>query len=421
MTTLENAPLTAVPVHVPDSVLEDLRRRLRDTRWSEDQADDDYYGVTRSELRRLAEYWADGFDWRAAEARINAFEHYRVDVRGIPVHFMRKAGVGPTPLPLILTHGWPWTFWHWSKVIDQLADPGAHGGSPEDAFDVIVPSFPGFGFSSPLPADEPMNFWKTADLWHDLMTEVLGYRYYGAAGADLGGLVSGQLGHKYADEVVAVHIGSPLPLDMFSSDRAWDITLGQTVPDGTPAPIRDQYVAVLKKFAPHMAVHMLDSGTLGHALADSPVGMLAWLLERWANWSDSDDDLSAVFSDDDILTHATIYWATNTIASSMRSYADSNRYPWVPSHDRRPVVEAPTGLTFVGYENPPGVSTEMRVDAFLASDRAPWFNHVNVTAHPRGGHFIPWEVPDEWVDDLRRTFRGRRAPSTTRTGESRTT
>jgi len=149
--TTRSFPLEQTPIHVSDEVLDDLRRRLTATRWQPDAGHDDgYYGVRRSDLQELVAYWADGFDWRAAERRINAYEHYRVDVSGVPVHFMRKPGVGPSPVPLILSHGWPWTFWQWSKVIEPLADPAACGDDPADAFDVIVPSLPGFGFSTPL-------------------------------------------------------------------------------------------------------------------------------------------------------------------------------------------------------------------------------------------------------------------------------
>lgn len=135
---------------------------------------------------------------------------------------------------------------------------------------------------------------------------------------------------------------------------------------------------------------------------------LAWILERWANWSDNDGHVEHVFSKDDLLTHAMIFWVNNAIETSMRMYANANRCPWTPAHDRWPVVEAPTGITFVGYENPPGVTTENRVQHFLSSDRASWYNHVNVTVHDRGGHFIPWEIPDGWIDDVRRTFRHHR-------------
>ena len=399
-------PLTPTPLQVPDEVLDDLRRRLAATRWPLDAGNGDgYYGVPRSYLQELVAYWADGFDWRAAERAINAYEHYRVDVGGVPVHFMRRPGVGPDPVPLILSHGWPWTFWHWSKVVDPLADPAAFGADPADAFDVIAPSLPGFGFSTPL-ADQPdMNFWKIADVWHELMTGVLGHERYAAGGCDVGALVTGQLGHRYADELYAIHIGSGQKLTLFNGDRAWDLSGGRPIPSGLAADIHAQIVALEKRFAVHLAAHVLDPSTLAYGLADSPVGMLAWMLERWTNWSDNHGDVETVFSKDDLLTHATIYWAGDAIETSIRTYANNNRYPWTPSHDRWPQVEAPTGITFVGYENPPGVGTDRRVQHFLESDRAAWYNHVNLTAHDHGGHFIPWEIPDEWVEDLRRTLR----------------
>ncbi|MEU5868059.1 epoxide hydrolase [Nonomuraea sp. NPDC047529] len=400
-------PLRPEPLHVPDEVLDDLRRRLALTRWPATAGNEDgFYGVRGDHLRDLVAYWAGGFDWRAAERAINAYEHYRVDVGGVPVHFMRKPGVGPAPVPLILSHGWPWTFWHWSKVIDPLADPGAHGGDPAEAFDVIVPSLPGFGFSAPLDHRPDMNFWKIADVWHELMTGVLGHDRYAAAGCDVGALVTGQLGHKYADELYAVHIGSAQKLTMFNGDRAWDLSGGMPIPDGLPADVHARIVELDRRFAVHLAAHVLAPSTLGFGLADSPAGMLAWILERWTKWSDNGGDIENVFTKDDLLTHATIFWAGNTIDSSIRTYANNNRYPWTPSHDRWPVVEAPTGITFVGYENPPGVTTgEQRIQGFVDGERGAWYNHVDITAHDRGGHFIPWEIPGEWVADLRRTFR----------------
>ncbi|WP_431918418.1 epoxide hydrolase family protein [Nonomuraea jabiensis] len=403
------SPLEPTPIHVPDDVLADLRRRLELTRWPDDVGNDDWsYGVNRAYLRELVDYWHTGYDWRKAEAAINAYEHYRVEVDGVPVHFMRRPGVGPSPTPLILTHGWPWTFWHWSKVIDPLADPGAHGGDPAEAFDVIVPSFPGFGFSTPLPDHPDMNFWKVADLWHTLMTRVLGHERYAAAGCDVGALVTGQLGHKYAAELHGIHIGSGQKLTLFNGDRAWDLSGGQPIPDGLPADVHARIVALDKRFAVHLAAHVLAPSTLAYGLTDSPAGMLAWILERWVSWSDHGGDIESVFTKDDLLTHAMIFWVTNSIGTSIRTYANNNRYPWTPSHDRQPPVEAPTGITFVGYENPPGATTDQRVRHFAGSDRGAWYNHVNLTVHDRGGHFIPWEIPGEWVDDLRRTFRGRR-------------
>ncbi|RAJ58949.1 epoxide hydrolase-like protein [Streptomyces sp. Amel2xB2] len=408
--TAEPFPLESVPIHVPDRVLEDLRDRLARTRSPVDEANEDWpYGVPRSYLEELVAYWADGFDWRRAEAALNAYPQHQVTVDGVPVHFLRKPGRGPRPIPLILSHGWPWTFWHFSKVLDPLADPGAFGGDPADAFDVIVPSLPGFGFPGPLTGFPDVNFWKVADLWHLLMTRTLGHDRYAAGGCDIGGLISSQLGHKYADHLYGIHIGSGLPLDFFNGPRAWDFARGRPLTDDQPDDVRARIVELDRRSAVHLSAHMLDGATLAHGLSDSPAGLLAWLLERWSAWSDNGGDVESVFTKDDLLTHATIYWVNNSAATSMRYYANANRHPWTPSHDRTPVVQAPAGLTFVGYENPPGVHTaEQRVRWFENSPQAAWFHHVNVTAHDRGGHFIPWEVPGAWVDDLRRTFRGLR-------------
>ncbi|MET7925349.1 epoxide hydrolase, partial [Streptomyces sp. NPDC005349] len=320
-------PLDPTPVHVPDAVLEDLRRRLDMTRWPDDVGNGDwFYGVDRGYLQELAEYWLHSYDWRKAEAAINAYEHYQVRVDGVPVHFMRRPGAGPNPTPLILTHGWPWTFWHWSKVVDPLADPAAFGGDPADAFDVIVPSLPGFGFSAPLRDHPDMNFWKVADLWHTLMTDTLGHTRYAAGGCDIGALVTGQLGHKYADELLGIHIGSGQKLTFFNGDRAWDLSGGQPIPDGLPDDVRARILALDRRFASHLAVHVLDSSTLAYGLSDSPVGLLAWILERWVSWSDHQGDIETVFTKDDLLTHATIFWACNTIGTSTRYYANANRY-----------------------------------------------------------------------------------------------
>jgi pimeloyl-ACP methyl ester carboxylesterase len=266
-------------IHVPDEVLDELRSRLTATKWPLDVGNDDgFYGVPRNYLQELVGYWCDDYDWRAAERTINSYEHCRVEVGGVPVHFMRNAGIGPNPIPLILSHGWPWTFWHWSKVIDPLADPASFGGDPADAFDAIVPSLPGFGFSTPLTSRPDMNFWKIADIWHELMTSVLRYDRYAAGGCDVGALITGQLGHKYASELYAIHIGSAQKLTLFNGDRAWNVGGGGPIPDNLPPAIRARIDALEKRFAVHLAAHVLGPSTLGYGLADSPVGMLAWIL-----------------------------------------------------------------------------------------------------------------------------------------------
>jgi pimeloyl-ACP methyl ester carboxylesterase len=177
--TVENAAIERFVIEIADSDLDDLVRQLKSTRWAPDPENEDQtYGLRTEYLKSLVDYWIDGFDWRAAERRINEFTHHRVQVDSVPVRFIREPGKGPAPIPLILSHGWPWTFWDYSKVIRPLADPAAYGGDPADAFEVIVPSLAGFGFSTPTAGD--MNHGKMPDRWNTLMTDVLGHEKYAA-------------------------------------------------------------------------------------------------------------------------------------------------------------------------------------------------------------------------------------------------
>jgi pimeloyl-ACP methyl ester carboxylesterase len=389
-------------VAVPGEDLAELTRRLKATRWARDPRNEDQvYGISTSYLKDLVDYWIDGFDWRAAERELNEFTHHRVNVDGVPVHFIREPGRGPAPIPLILSHGWPWTFWFWSKVIRPLADPASYGGDPADAFDVIVPSLAGFGFSTPTAGD--MNHWKMAELWNTLMTDVLGYPKYAAGGSDYGSLVTAQLGHKYARNLYGIHLGADLPLNMFNGESYW--SLGE-IPEGVPDEVRPELVSFYETYASHVAVHMLDAQTVTHGLNDSPAGMLAWILQRWRKWSDKNGVFEDVFDRDFILTNATIYWVTESIGSSIRSYRNANRWPWQPSHDRKPAVEAPAGFTFLaGDRYPPGATVDTRVAFFENGHSRDWFNPVYLKAHARGGHFVPWENPEAVIDDVRATFR----------------
>jgi len=207
--------------------LEDLRERLERFRAAPDFGNDDWrYGMEGRYLRTLVDSWLDAYDWREAEAEMNRFEHWRVSIDGVPIHYMRRAGTGPRPMPLIVTHGWPWTFWDHRYVIEPLADPAAFGGDPADAFDVIVPSLPGFAFSSPLTTTG-IGWARTADLWANLMKDVLGYPRFAAAGGDWGAFVTAQLGHKYAPLLYGVYESFPaiLGVDYYAireSDYAED-------------------------------------------------------------------------------------------------------------------------------------------------------------------------------------------------------
>ncbi|MGK5638651.1 epoxide hydrolase family protein [Streptomyces sp. URMC 126] len=400
---------TRFTIEVPQAELDDLRARLRATRFAPDlDNEDEKYGLSTAYLRRLVELWADGFDWRAAEKRLNtAYTHHRLDIGGTPVHFVREPGTGPAPTPLILTHGWPWTFLDWTRVLGPLADPAAHGGDPSDAFEVIIPSLPGFGFSTPLTNGRE-NYVDMADRFHTLMTETLGHERYAVCGSDYGALVAAQLAHRYPESVIGVHLGMPAPLPAFQGYRYWDITGGQDIPDGASPQLVADLEGLRDTLASHLAVHCLDAQTLTHGLNDSPAGMLAWILKRWKSWSDQSAVFEDVYPDEHILTTATIYWVTQSIGSSIRAYKNAHLYPEPKDRWSTPAITVPTGFTFhLGDHSSPGIDTPEQYEAAIRHGMTPHvygdLRHVNV--HQRGGHFGPFENPDAWTGDIRQTFR----------------
>ncbi|NQZ98162.1 MAG: epoxide hydrolase [Myxococcales bacterium] len=376
-------------IDIPEARLVDLRRRLEEARFAADFANDDWrYGTNGAYLAELVAYWRDHFDWRAQEAKMNEHANFLVELEGVPIHFIHERGVGPDPMPLVLTHGWPWTFWDFRDVIGPLSDPAAHGGDPGDAFHVVVPSLPGFGFSSPLEVPG-VTFSRTADLWAELMGEVLGYGRFAAQGGDWGALVTAQLGHKYADRVIAIHESLP-------GFPGFDYTA--LSPDDY-GPGEEDWLARMQAksvtIASHMAVHSTDPQTLAYALNDSPVGLLAWIVERRRAWSDCRGDVESRFSRDDLLTLVSLYWLTETIGSSLRFYYENAHVPWTPAHDRQPIVEVPTAFAVF----PEDVLLLPRSIAERRTNLQRW------TVMKSGGHFAPAEEPAALVDDLRSFLR----------------
>jgi pimeloyl-ACP methyl ester carboxylesterase len=384
------------PFHsaVPDEVLSDLKQRLRNTRWPSEIGNDDWrYGTRLTELQTLCDYWANEYDWRRHETAINALPNFRSDIDGIPIHFIRVPGKGPRPMPLVLSHGWPWTFWDLHKVIGPLSDPVAHGGDAADAFDVVVPSLPGYGFSSPL-TKTGINAWRTADLWDRLMREVLGYERYAAQGGDWGAILSAQLGHKHAAHLYGVHLTLTLPLgfpndpfpphDCYAEDEAhWC----------------DRTALFFAEGSGYSAIQGTRPQTLAYGMHDSPAALCAWILEKRRAWSDCGGDVLSRFTLDDLCTTMTIYWVTETFVTSARYYYEFFHQPWQPVHERRPVVEAPTSIAVF-----PG-------ELFMVSRSwaESYYNLKRWTPMPQGGHFAPMEEPALLVDDIRASFRAARA------------
>lgn len=382
-------------VAIPDEAIDDVKRRLKATRFPDDFANDDWkYGTPTAYLKSLVDYWIDGYDWRVAEREINRFSHFRTEIDGVPVHFIHHKSRKKHAIPIIVSHGWPWCFWDMRHVIKPLAE-----GKP--AFDVIVPSLPGFGFSTPLRVPG-INWWRTADLWHSLMTEGLGYGKYAASGGDWGALVTSQLGHKYAASLHGIHLMHAIPLTLFNHERPWDITGGALVPPSVTGELREAVHARQRRIASHVAVQVLDPMTLANGLNDSPAGLLSWLVERRRAWGDTHGDVESRFPREHLITTTMLYWLTGSFHTSARYYAEAAHNPWTPSHDRMPAVESPTAVTFLGGEKDPAVTDSVAV--FKASERAKVYNLRQVTAHPTGGHFGHYEEPEAVVAAIRSMF-----------------
>ncbi|MFE9410676.1 epoxide hydrolase family protein [Streptomyces sp. NPDC006704] len=364
--------------------LDDLRARLRATRWPDVPEDADWsLGTDVGYLRELVAYWADEFDWPAQEAALAALPRFRVPVGGLGIHFVHARAVAPAGpvLPLVLSHGWPDSFWRYSKVVPLLTDPGTHGADPADAFDVVVPDIPGFGHSD-RPTGPPLNSIDVAALWAELMG-VLGYERFGAAGGDLGSHISRYLALDHPDRVVAVH-RTDAGLPVFFGERS---TLS--------AEERDWFDAVAAWGASegaYAAMQRTKPGTAAFGLTDSPVGLAAWIVEKLRGWSDCGGDVRRSFTKDEILTNVTLYWLTGTIASSMRMYHANAAIP--PAQLARR-VEVPSGFSLFRGDvvRPPRAWLERTTNA------------VRVTEPARGGHFAPFEEPELYAEELRAFFR----------------
>jgi pimeloyl-ACP methyl ester carboxylesterase len=382
--------VSAFEISIPQTPLDDLEDRLRRTRFAEDFGNDDWtYGVPTAYLRALVEHWIGRFDWRAQEAAMNRFAHFRAEVDGVLIHFIHEPGRGPAPLPLVLTHGWPWTFWDYEALIGPLTDPAAFGGDARDAFDVIVPSLPGTAFSSPLRRTG-LGVVATADLWLGLMRDTLGYDRFAAGGGDSGAYVSARLGHAHPDHLIGIHLNFPATARM--------ATLGSIRPEDYSPEERPWLAdppAQARGTTAHMAVHVEDPQTLAAAMNDSPAGLAAWMVERRRNWSDCEGDLERRFTKDQLLTTVSLYWLTGTFHTSVRFYAESFRQPWPVHHDRVPSIEVPTAVAVFPREL-------VRVPRRFMQRQV---NLVRWTVMPRGGHFAPAEEPQLMIEDLRAFFR----------------
>jgi pimeloyl-ACP methyl ester carboxylesterase len=380
---MRNAPYR---IHVTDDVLEDLKGRLARTRWPDDLEGAGWEcGFDRAYLHELTAYWRGQFDWRARERALNAFSNFRADVGGVGVHFIHERGVGRRPLPLLLTHGWPGTFAEFVKIIPLLTDPGKHGGDPDDAFDVVVPSIPGYGFSD-RPSKAGMSGSRVADLWASLM-EGLGYARFGAQGGDWGATIATWLAVKEASSLVGIH------LNYIPGSYRPHTGPGSRETSEAERRFLDERARWIDEEGAYGHIQATRPQTLAFGLNDSPAALAAWIVEKFREWGDCGGDVERRFSRDELLTHVTIYWATQTIGSSMRLYHESRGTPLAFQAGER--IHVPAGVARFAKEAPmPPREWVERV-----YDVRRW------TEFPRGGHFAAMEEPEMLASDIREFFR----------------
>lgn len=371
-------------INVPQSEIDALHERLKNTRWAPEPNNEDWsYGVKGAYLRELTAYWQDGFDWRAQEALINSFPQFRAEIDGVPIHFIHVRGKGPNPTPIVLNHGWPWSFWDFKDVIMPLADPAAYGGDPKDAFDVVVPSLPGFACSGPLSRTD-IGYVETAGLWVKLM-RALGYERFVTHGGDAGAFVSSRLGRAHPESIIGVHLSFP-------------ILPGVSHDNGDPAELTAEDRALMEgqKRGPEAFLHVMinahDPQTLAWAMHDSPVGQAAWILLRRRAWSDCNGDVESKFDRDTLLTHLSLYWFTNSfLGSELFCRASGFPKPMELANDVKPEISVPTAVAIM----PKDVMYKPRAVVAAHCDLRQW------TVFPSGGHFGAAEEPQLMIEDIR--------------------
>jgi pimeloyl-ACP methyl ester carboxylesterase len=389
-------------IQVPDAVLTDLKQRLTRARFADEIPDAGWdYGTNAAYLKQLIDYWRDKYDWRAAEGRLNQFDQFKTKIDGLDIHFIHQRSKVPTAKPLLLLNGWPSSIEEYLKVIGPLTDPVAHGGRAEDAFHVIIPSMPGYGFSD-KPRQRGYNQERMAALWAKLMAR-LGYTSYYTHGSDWGVAVGSYLALNDATHVAALHLnGCPGGAGAAPSANA-----NAAVRSPQPVSANGGY----------QEIQTTKPQTLGHGLSDSPIGLASWILDKWQAWSDHDGDLEKVYTKDELLTNMTIYWVTNSGASSARLYYESRHVdgrllptffegflPKLPEGR----VTVPTGCgSFPSQYDRRGTPLNTDITSARRSAESR-YNVVYFTMSPRGGHFAALEQPVLWVQDVRAFFHDRR-------------
>ena len=383
---MTNAAITPKPfeIRIPDDALADLRTRLARVRWPDEPPLGSWStGTSVVYMKQLVDYWRERFDWRAQEAKLNAFTQFTVPLAGIDVHFIHQPGKGPRPIPLLLSHGWPGSVFEFHKLIPMLTDPARFGADAADAFTVVAPSLPGYGFSF-RPGQPRFSVEQIADAFAELMTGVLGYPRFAAQGGDWGAFVTSRLGLMHAERLYGIH------LNMLAVRRDPAMLANPTAEEKA---FLEHLQHWLKEETGYQWIQGTKPQTLAFGLSDSPVGLAAWIMEKFRSWSDCGGDPESIFSKDELLTNIMLYWLTGAIGSSFWPYYARLRNPWpIPEGA---YIRAPTGYAEFPHEmlHPPRSVAEKV------------YNIQRWTKMDRGGHFAALEQPEALAREVREFFR----------------
>jgi len=382
---MQHKDLRPFRLAVPEAVLEDLRQRLARTRFPDEPPLDPWStGTSVAYLKELIDYWVHGFDWRAQEAKLNAFPQFTVPMAGIDLHFIHEQGNGPNPMPLLLSHGWPGSVIEFHKALPMLTDPVRFGGDPADAFTVVAPSLPGYVFSF-KPGQKRFGIEEIAGVFASLMTEVLGYKGFGAHGGDWGAFITSRMGFAFPEHLIGIHLNL-LPVRR-------DLRMGSD-----PTPEENVYLENLNHFVKEETGYQWIQGTkpttLSFALTDSPAGLAAWMVEKFRTWTDCDGNPENALTRDEMITNIMLYWVTGAVGSSFWPYYARLHGPYpIP---QGATVDVPTGYVEFPKEI---VRPPRSVGERMYTNIRRW------SVMPKGGHFAALEQPGALVEEIRAFFR----------------
>jgi pimeloyl-ACP methyl ester carboxylesterase len=382
-------------IHVPQSQLDDLRKRIADTRWPDKEtAGDISQGIQLQRVQELVRYWGSEYDWRKAEQELNALPEFITTIDGVDIQFIHVRSRHPNALPVILTHGWPGSQFEFIKTIGPLTDPTAYGGRPEDAFDVVIPSIPGHGFSG-KPTELGWGPDRVAKAW-DVLMKRLGYSTYVSQGGDHGSVISDALARQAPKGLLGIHLNMPATVP---GELMKGINAGDPAPVSLSQPEREAYQSLSTFFgrnAAYGAMMVTRPQTIGYSLADSPSGLAAWIYEKFVQWSDSNGVPENVLSRDEMLNDITLYWLTNVGASSSRFYWENNNNNFSSDAQKTKDIKVPVAITVFPkeiYKAPESWSKQ-------AYPSLVYYNQVE-----KGGHFAAWEQPQLFAEELRAAFK----------------